>query len=361
MEEKKVIGIMSGTSVDEIDACLATIRPDLTFQIIDTVSMDFPPEIKEKVLQLANNRGFVRDVCEMNFILGKLFADCANKLSIKADIISSHGQTIWHIPQNSTLQLGDISVIANNTNTLTVGDFRPADIALGGHGAPLVPFSDEIIFGRDVARCIQNIGGIGNVTVLDPKGQTFAFDTGPGNILIDYFAQNLFGQKCDFEGRLAMQGRINNEWLEELFQNEFYDKIPPKTTGREMFGLEYAKKISLTAPQDKHDLMATITALTAKTIYNAYQKFIFPKVKVEEIVIGGGGVYNKYLINLLDKYFYPIAIKTHDDFGISDKYKEALAFAILGYCTYYKMPNNLPSCTGARQPVVMGKIAYPSC
>jgi anhydro-N-acetylmuramic acid kinase len=235
MEEKKVIGIMSGTSVDEIDACLALIRPDLTFQIIDTVSMEFPVEIKEKVLQLANNRGFVRDICEMNFILGKLFADCANKFDTKADIISSHGQTIWHIPQNSTLQLGDISVIANNTNTLTVGDFRPADIALGGHGAPLVPFSDEIIFGRDVARCIQNIGGIGNVTILDPKGQTFAFDTGPGNMLIDYFAQNLFGQKCDFEGRLAMQGRINAEWLEELLQNEFYTKLPPKTTGREMF------------------------------------------------------------------------------------------------------------------------------
>jgi anhydro-N-acetylmuramic acid kinase len=199
------------------------------------------------------------------------------------------------------------------------------------------------------------------VTVLDPKGQTFAFDTGPGNMLIDYFAQALFEQKCDFDGRLAMQGRVNNEWLEELLAHDFYAQKPPKTTGREMFGLEYAKKISLTAPQDKYDLMATITALTAKTIYNAYQKYIFPKVKVEEIVIGGGGVYNKYLLNMLDKYFYPIPIKTHDDFGISDKYKEALAFAILGYCTYYKMPNNLPSCTGASQPVVMGKIAYPSC
>lgn len=361
MEEKKVIGIMSGTSIDEIDACMALIRPDLTFQIIDTVSLAFPEEVKEKIFKLANNAGSVKDVCEMNFTLGKLFADCANKLAVRADIISSHGQTIWHIPGKSTLQVGDISVIANRTGTLTVGDFRPADIAVGGQGAPLVPFCDEVIFGRDDARCIQNIGGISNVTVLNPRGETFAFDIGPGNMLMDYFAKTLFGQECDYDGRLAAQGRIDNNWLEELLQEKYYSKKPPKTTGRELFCEEYAKKILLTAPENKNDIMATITALTAKTIYNAYQKFILPNVKVKEIVLGGGGVYNNYLVNLLDKYFYPIPIKTHDDFGIPNKYKEALAFAILGYCTYYKMLNNLPSCTGAARPVIMGKIAYPSC
>lgn len=361
MEEKKVIGIMSGTSVDGIDACLALIRPDLTFQIIDTASLDFPDEVKEKILKLANNEGKVSDVCEMNFVLGKLFADCAQKFEVKADIISSHGQTIWHNPKKSTLQIGDISVIANRTNIITVGDFRPADIAFGGQGAPLVPFCDEVIFGREVARCIQNIGGISNVTVLDPKGETFAFDIGPGNMLIDYFAKTLFGQKCDYDGDLSKQGHIDPIWLDELLKERYYFKKPPKTTGRELFCTEYANKILLNAPKDKYNIMATITALTAKTIFDAYQRFIFPKVKIKEIVIGGGGVYNKYLMNLLDRYFYPLEIKTHEDFGIPDKYKEALAFAILGYCTYYKMPNNLPSCTGAARPVIMGKVTYPSC
>jgi anhydro-N-acetylmuramic acid kinase len=361
MEEKKVIGLMSGTSIDEIDACMALIRPDLTFQIIDTTSLGFPEEVKNKILDLANNKGSIKDVCEMNFILGKLFAKCTEQFGIKADIISSHGQTIWHIPQSSTLQIGDISIIANETNTITVGDFRPADIAVGGHGAPLVPFADEVIFGRDEARCIQNIGGISNVTVLNPKGPTMAFDTGPGNMLIDHFAQTLFMQKCDYDGRLANQGRIDNDWLEWLLKDPYYAKKPPKTTGRELFSVDYARKIIHTAPKNPHDIMATITALTAKTIYNAYEEFIFPKVKPKEIILGGGGVYNKYLLNLLDRYFYPIGIKTHDDFGVPNKYKEALAFAILGYCTYYKMPNNLPSCTGAKRPVVMGKVAYPSC
>lgn len=361
MDEMKVIGIMSGTSIDEIDACLALIRPDLTFQIIDTVSLDFPSDIKEKVLQLANNKGTVKDVCETNFELGRLFAKCTDQFGIKADLIASHGQTIWHIPENSTLQIGDISIIAHHTNTVTIGDFRPADIAAGGHGAPLVPFSDEVIFGRDESRCIQNIGGIANVTVLDAKGPTFAFDTGPGNMLIDYFAQTLFGQKCDYDGRLAAQGHVDYDWLNVLLSEPYYAQKPPKTTGRELFCAEYAKKILQSAPENHHDIMATITALTAKTIFNAYEKFVFPKTKPKEIVIGGGGVYNKYLLSLLDRYFYPLLIKTHEDFGIPNKYKEALAFAILGYCTYYKMPNNLPSCTGAKMPVVMGKIAYPSC
>lgn len=360
MEEKKVIGIMSGTSVDEIDACLALIRPDLTFQIIDTASLKFEEDVREKILKLANNEGTVADVCEMNFTLGKLFAECAKKLSVKADIISSHGQTIWHNPKKSTLQIGDISVIANRTETLTVGDFRPADIAFAGQGAPLVPFADEVIFGRDEARCIQNIGGIANVTVLNPRGETFAFDTGPGNMLIDFFAKRLFDQKCDYEGHFAKQGHVDPIWLNELLREKYYAKRPPKTTGREMFSEEYANKILHTAPKNKYDIMATVTALTAKTIYDAYQNFVFPKAKITEIVIGGGGVYNKYLMDLLQKYFFPLPIKTHEDFGVPDKYKEALAFAILGYCTYYKIPNNLPSCTGAARPVVMGKIAYPS-
>lgn len=363
MKEKKVIGIMSGTSIDEVDACLALIKPDFSFEIIDTISIDFKEKTQKKILNLANNLGTVKDVCKMNFKLGKLFAKTANELmkksGQKADIISSHGQTIWHKPSKSTLQLGDISVITQNTGVLTIGDFRPADIAKGGEGAPLVCFADEIIFGRDTARAIQNIGGIGNVTVINPQNETFAFDTGPGNMLMDYFAQALFDKKYDYQGQLAAQGEINETWLNQLLQEDFYKKAPPKTTGRELFSDEYAQKILNNAPENHYDIMATITALTAKTIQIAYENFVLPRAKIKEVIIGGGGAYNKYLINLIEDYT-KLPIKTHEDYNIPNKYKEALAFAILGYATYNKIPNNLPSCTGAKSPVVMGKIAYPS-
>lgn len=364
MKEKKVIGVMSGTSIDEIDACLALIKPDFSFEILDTFSLDFKEKTQQEILNLANNLGTVADVCKMNFKLGKLFGKTANSLMQKsgktADIISSHGQTIWHRPSKSTLQIGDISVIAQKTGVHTIGDFRPADIAQGGEGAPLVSFADEIIFKRNVPRAIQNIGGIGNVTVINPEKETFAFDTGPGNMLIDYFAQKLFNQNYDNNGDLAAQGEIDENWLNQLLKENFYKKLPPKTTGRELFSQEYAEKILETAPKNNYDKMATITALTAKTIQLAYKDFVLPKVGLKQVVIGGGGAYNKELLRLLKEYLPTVTISTHEEFNIPNKYKEALAFAILGYATYYKIPNNLPSCTGAKSPIIMGKMAYPN-
>ena len=367
---KTIISMMSGTSVDSIDACLVRIYDDLKFEVIDSCSIEYPFAIRQKILNLANNDGDVKDVCFLNFVIGELFAECANILLRKhtnVDFISSHGQTICHIPfvQNiehvntaSTLQIGDISVIAQKTGIMTVGDFRSKDIAAGGQGAPLVPFADKILFGFDKNRLIQNIGGISNVTVLSKECEMFAFDNGVGNMLIDYFVNKFFSIPYDVDGKIAASGNVDYNWLQYLLSEPYYSMEPPKSTGRELFNNHYAEKILLSAPEKKEDVISTLTALTAKVISDSYKKFIFPKTNIDEVVLGGGGAYNKTLIAFLQSDLGNVTIKTHSDFGIPDKLKEAIAFAYLGYFTINKQPNNVPSCTGANYPVVMGKIAY---
>lgn len=371
---KTIISMMSGTSLDGIDACLVNIYEDLSFKIIDSHSIEYPDEVRKKLLEAANNKANTQDLCFLNFVVGELFAKCANELVTKAgydkskiDFISSHGQTVFHIPKDidlggvktkSTLQIGDISVISEKTGIMTVGDFRTKDMAAGGLGAPLVPFADEILFKKEKNRAIQNIGGISNVTVLSKELETFAFDNGPGNMLIDYFVKKLFDLPFDKDGDIASKGKVSNNWLDYLLKEDYYLLAPPKTTGRELFNDLYAENIFQKAPANKYDVISTITNLTAKTIYDSYKNFVLPKVEIEEIVLGGGGAYNKTLIGYLKNYFGDIKIKTHEDFGIPNKLKEAIAFAYLGYFTLNKKPNNIPSCTGAKRPVVMGKISY---
>lgn len=371
---KTIISMMSGTSVDSVDACLVNIYEDLTFKVIDSYSLEYSNDVRTKILELANNIGDVKDVCFMNFVIGELFAQTANSLIEKAkikkddvDFISTHGQTIFHMPEQnkiggietgSTLQIGDISVISQRTGITTIGDFRPKDIAAGGQGAPLVPFADRLLFGNDKNRLIQNIGGISNVTVLSNDCEIFAFDNGVGNMLIDYFANKLFGVPFDRNGNLAAQGTVNERWLNELLKEPYYNIIPPKSTGRELFNDNYAEKIYKTAPQNKFDVMATVTNLTARVISDSYNNFIFPKTRIDEVVLGGGGAFNLTLKKYLSEYLPNIPVKTHNDYNIPDKLKECIAFAYLGYFTYIKKPNNVPSCTGAKVPVVMGKISY---
>lgn len=367
---KTAIGMMSGTSMDGIDAALVRIDEDLSFEIIRSHTLEYPDEVVKKLLETANNESGALDVCNLNFVVARLFAQCASELikksDEKVDFIASHGQTIFHIPNDiltggiatkSTLQIGDISVIAELTGVCAVGNFRTRDIAAGGFGAPLVPFADELIFKKDKRRAIQNIGGIGNVTVLSPDCDTFAFDTGPGNMLIDYFVKKLFNLPFDKDGEIAAIGQIDKKWLEELLNEDYYSLKPPKTTGRELFNNAYAQKIYSNAPKEPSDIIATLTALSAKTVANAYNDFVLPKTGIDEIVLGGGGAYNKTLKVFLQEYLPEIQIKTHSDFGIDDKLKEALAFAMLGYCTLKGIPNNLPACTGASRPIVMGEIA----
>lgn len=372
LQTKKVIALMSGTSCDSIDAGLCEVHSDMSVKLIQGINYKYPPHIQSKIFSIFRGDAEVKDICLMNFAIGECFANAANALIAefgKPDFISSHGQTIYHYPYDekiddislkSTLQIGESSVIAQKTGCMTISNFREADIAQGGQGAPLVCFADEKWFknkGKNFA--IQNIGGISNVTVVSKDFDTFGFDTGLGNIMIDYCANKYFSLPYDKDGEIAAQGIINDSWLDILLQDEYYSVEPPKSTGREYFTPKYIENALKFAPEDPKDIMATVTALTAKTIAQSYERFIYPQVGIHEAVICGGGAYNKTLMKFLKSYLPSyIDLKTCEDYGISNNFKEVMAFALLGYCTYYGIPNNLPCCTGAKKRVVMGKVSY---
>lgn len=372
LEVKKVIALMSGTSCDSIDAGLCEVYPDMTVKLIQGINYKYPEHIRAKIFQLFRGEASVKDICQMNFAIGKCFAEACKVLISefgKPDFISSHGQTIYHYPFDkkidginlkSTLQIGESSVIAQETNCLTISNFREADMAQGGQGAPLVCFADEKWFknkGKNFA--IQNIGGISNVTVVSKDFDTFGFDTGLGNIMINYCMNKYFSLPYDKDGEIAKEGTISDSWLACLLQDEYYFMEPPKSTGREYFSPKYIENTLKFAPQNPKDIIATVTALTAKTIADSYERFIYPNVGIHEAVICGGGAYNKTLMKYLRTYLPSyIDLKTCEDYGISNNFKEVMAFALLGYCTYYGIPNNLPCCTGAKKRVVMGKLTY---
>lgn len=372
LEVKKIIALMSGTSCDSIDAGLCEVYPDMTVKLIQGINYKYPEHIRAKIFQLFRGEASVKDICQMNFAIGKCFAEACKVLISefgKPDFISSHGQTIYHYPFDkkidginlkSTLQIGESSVIAQETNCLTISNFREADMAQGGQGAPLVCFADEKWFknkGKNFA--IQNIGGISNVTVVSKDFDTFGFDTGLGNIMIDYCMNKYFSLPYDKDGEIAKEGTISDSWLACLLQDEYYFIDPPKSTGREYFSPKYIENTLKFAPQNPKDIIATVTALTAKTIADSYERFIYPNVGIHEAVICGGGAYNKTLMKYLRTYLPSyIDLKTCEDYGISNNFKEVMAFALLGYCTYYGIPNNLPCCTGAKKRVVMGKLTY---
>lgn len=377
LETKKIIALMSGTSCDSIDVGLCEVMPDMSCTLIEGVNYKYPAEVREKLFKIFEGKCDLKDICQMNFVVGKCFANAANVLIKKygkPDIISSHGQTVFHYPFDdkladislkSTLQIGESSVIAKETGCITISNFREADIAQGGNGAPLVCFADEKwginLIGNNVA--IQNIGGISNVTVVSETCETFGFDTGVGNIMIDYCSDKFFGIPYDEDGKIAMSGNVSEGLLNCLLEDEYYFMSPPKTTGREYFSPKYIENIlkqtsnfSLT---DERDIIATLTALTAKSITQAYERFVYPNATVNTVVIGGGGAYNPCLMKFLRSYLPKhIDLKTHEDYGISNNFKEVMAFALLAYCTYYGIPNNLPSCTGAKKRTVLGKISY---
>lgn len=371
LETKKIISLMSGTSCDSIDAGLCEVMPDLSCKLIEGINFKYPEAVRLKLFEIFAQKATLKDICQMNFVVGKCFADAANELINKhgkPDFISSHGQTVFHYPFDdtldgislkSTLQIGESSVIAQETGCLTISNFREADIAQGGNGAPLVCFADEKFFrplGKNIA--VQNIGGISNVTVVSKDCATFGFDTGVGNIMIDYCCQKFFGMPYDKDGEIASKGKISENWLNCLLQDEYYFMHPPKTTGREYFSPAYIENALKLAPKEPEDIIATLTALTAKSIADAYNRYIYPNIGIKEVVVGGGGAYNPTLMKFLRIYLPKhIELKTHEDYGISSNFKEVMAFALLGYCTFYGIPNNLPSCTGAKKRVVLGKMA----
>ena len=371
-ESKKVIALMSGTSCDSIDAGLCEVFPDLSVKLIQGINYSYPEHIKSKIFSAFRGDISIKELCQLNFAVGKCFADAANVLISefgKPDFIASHGQTVYHYPFDekldnislkSTLQIGESAVIAKETGCMVISNFRESDIAYGGQGAPLVCFADEHWFRKSGENfAIQNIGGISNVTVVSQDCDTFGFDNGCGNIMIDYCTQKFFNKRYDKDGEIAMQGNVCESWLNCLLQDEYYFLEPPKTTGREYFSAKYIENILKVAPSEPKDIIATLTALTAKTIAQSYERFIYPQISIDTVVIGGGGAYNKALMKFLRQYLPKrIELKTHEDFGISNNFKEVMAFALLGYCNYYGISNNLPCCTGAEKRVVLGKVTY---
>ena len=368
-EPKQIIALMSGTSCDSIDAGLCEVYPDLSCKLIKGINHPYPEHIRAKIFSAFRGDINIKELCQLNFAVGKCFADAANILIGefgKPDFISSHGQTVYHYPFDekldnislkSTLQIGESSVIARETGCTVISNYREKDIAYGRQGAPLVCFADEKWFKNSL---VQNIGGISNVTVVSDDCETFGFDTGCGNIMIDYCVQKFFGLKYDKDGEIAASGTVCDSWLDCLLQDEYYFMPPPKTTGREYFSTKYIENILKIAPPEPQDIIATLTALTAKSIAQAYERFIYPSVSVDTVVIGGGGAYNKTMMKFLRNYLPKrIELKTHEDYRISNNYKEVMAFALIGYCNFYNIPNNLPCCTGAEKRVVLGKVVTP--
>ena len=385
-KRRRIVGLMSGTSCDGIDAALVEVEGSgekTRIQCLAFENYKYDPVVREKIFELFHPRTSTVDkICHMNFYLGELFAEAALRIIEKAgltpedvDAVGSHGQTIYHMPNpvddggykiRSTLQIGESAVIAQRTGLITVSDFRARDMACGGQGAPLVAYADYVLFGASSnrTRLIQNIGGIANLTLVGGCVRfedIIAFDTGPGNMLIDGIVSIATGGQLNFDvdGRLAAAGRVSDTLLERLMRHPFISRHPPKTTGREEFGIDFAQKVfheGKVIGLSDEDLVATVTAFTAESIVSNYEKFIFPRYRVDEVILGGGGSYNPSLTTMLRKRLAPIPVLTHEDFGISSDAKEAIAFAILANETLCGLPSNVPSATGARDRVILGKI-----
>jgi len=381
------IGLMSGTSLDGIDVALVEIEDSKeNFQVstISTLSIPYSKDMREQLKSLCSPATANLDsICSMNMYLGKELGLAVNSLleqskvnSKDVSFISSHGQTIFHKPEGSnvfgdvpgTLQIGDISVISETTGLPVVGDFRTADMAAGGQGAPLTSFMDYLLFkSKTHSRAVQNIGGIGNVTYLSrdaSENDIKSFDTGPGNMVIDEVVTRITNgrQTFDQDGKIAASGTIQDAFLSSLMSHSYFQLQPPKTTGRELFNLEFVNKLMDEAQLlglKNEDIVATVTSWTAKTIAESYINFIEINGEIiDEVIVGGGGSYNPFLMKQLHKYLPTKKLFTHEDFNISSNFKEAITFATLGYRCLTGQFNQFPSATGAKQQVIMGKIAY---
>jgi anhydro-N-acetylmuramic acid kinase len=378
-----VIGLISGTSVDGVDAALIEVRDDglpMSVHVLAYDTYPYPEYLREQLLAAAYpDSSSVDLICHLNVAVGACFAEAAIAIAAAADVpievvdlIGSHGQTIHHIPvatttprrSVSTLQIGEPCVIAERTGVTTVADFRPRDMAAGGLGAPLAPYGHYQLFADPQRpKLVQNIGGIANVSALTETDvmQTLAFDTGPGNMLIDEAARHATGgqQQFDAGGQLAAQGQSHAGLLSELLQHPFITQTPPKATGREAFGKHLWQRIRDRAADlnlSPADMARTCTAFTVESIALNYERFIFPHAAVDEIIVCGGGAENPLLMQLLRQRVQPISVVTPEHYGYPNAALEAIIFAMLAYATMHHRPSNIPRTTGATHPVVLGKI-----
>ncbi len=383
-----VLGMMSGTSADGIDVALARISgrpPKLSIKLEGHRHVPFSSLVRKAILRVAAGEQVgAAEISQLNFALGEEFAQAAlagckawRVPMRKISLIGSHGQTIYHqgAPSSfvghsrisSTLQIGEPSVIAERTGVTTIADFRPADMAAGGQGAPLVPFVDYLLYRHPKRnRVALNIGGIANVTVI-PAGakpkDVFAFDTGPGNMIVDALVEKFTHSRAryDKDSEMALRGWMLPKLLNEMMEHPYLHKEPPKTAGREQFGRAYAEKILVWGKKNRAkpaDVVRTATIFTSLSIGNAFQKFILPRTPVDELIVSGGGTRNTLMMVYLAAILRGFSIVSSDHFGIQPEAKEALAFAILAYESIHGRPNNLPSATGADHPAILGKLVH---
>jgi anhydro-N-acetylmuramic acid kinase len=399
-KEMIVAGVMSGTSADGINVALVRLagtpqpssshhkpgsQTHANYELLGHAEYSYPKKVRSAVLAAMNaTKASVADLSRLNFLLGELYSDAVlaaqRQFQVNAGLIGCHGQTLYHQgePQRflgrnitATWQTGEAATIAATTGAPVVSDFRPADMAAGGKGAPLVPFLDYLLF-RDprIGRIVQNIGGIANLTMIPAgakAGEVLAFDTGPGNMVIDAVTEKLFGHPFDRDGRIAASGEVLEGVIGQVLHGKFFLRKPPKTAGREEFGRDFLREFLRGCKRSpRQDVVATATALTATSIAHAIQRYTgqLPgtrKPAFQEMILSGGGAKNSTLTKMLAAELAPLGLQLRfsDEFGLPSAAKEAVAFALLAYETWHRRPSNLPSATGAKRAAVLGKISYP--
>lgn len=386
-DRRLVAGLMSGTSLDGVDVALAHIEGtgrEIKLEMAAFDSLPYQPDLADRLMAASvTGSSDVRQISQLNVRLAHEYAEAIVQIAGDAgidpsgiDLIGSHGQTIHHVPNPSacagrnvisTLQIGDPSVLANLMDVPVVGDFRVADMALGGQGAPLVPYFDYVYFSDESeTRALLNLGGIANITVLPAGGgasDVIAFDTGPANMLIDSLAQTFIGEPFDRDGAHAASGKIDDDFLADLLMRDAYlSQEPPKSTGREYYDRAYVKRLTddgFARGMSDRDIMATASAFTAVSVYQAYARFIRDRHAVDVLIVAGGGRYNDFLMTKLRDSFAPIRVVPVDDYGLRADAKEALCFAVLAHETTNGVPTSMPSVTGASRPAILGKLCLP--
>ncbi len=381
-----VAGIMSGTSADGVDVAVLRITPGKQRPKMDLLAHEgfaFPAALRQAVLAAMNaGRTSTAELARLNWRLGLAYAEAVGatlkRHTVKLDLIGCHGQTLFHQARAATYagrrfactwQAGEASVIAAQLGVPVVSNFRPADMAVGGQGAPLVPLLDFVLFAdARRGRVLQNIGGIANLTAI-PAGasaeQVIAFDTGPGNMVMDALTQQLFGKPYDRNGALAAGGAVLGPVLAAELKSPYYRMKPPRTAGREQFGREYVKKFLASCRRHSRkpeDALATATALTAETIAESYKRFALPKMQKRGVdyIVSGGGARNHTLMAMLAQRLEPLGceLAASEDFGLPVEAKEAAAFALLAWQTWHHLPGNVPAATGAARAVILGQVSY---
>ncbi|MDX1438780.1 MAG: anhydro-N-acetylmuramic acid kinase [Rubricoccaceae bacterium] len=383
LSERNVVGLMSGTSLDGVDVAVVRLSgsgADLSVELLGFKSEPYDPALRSALeAACAVHSSHVKQTSQLHVRLAHTFAEATlhllEEIGLTTDdihLVGSHGQTVYHIPDSeslagmavrSSLQIGDPSTLAVQLDTPVIADFRATDMALGGQGAPLASYFDYAYFAdRKETRGLLNLGGIGNLTIL-PSGKgsehVYAFDTGPANMLMDALAQRLFNTQFDDRGKFAAAGTPKEGLVDRLLEEAFFQREPPKSTGRELFGPRYVERLLRDGPTGSRDLLATAMSLTVRSIHDAYTRFVAKNHKLDVLIASGGGTRNTELMRQLAEAFDPVPVKTTADYGIDPDAKEAILFAVLAHEWANGVPTNIPRVTGASRGALLGSLTMP--